>query len=935
MIYKILNGWRISFFFNLTTFIVQQLGLYYILCDYNKFILLLCVFDIYIFIHFCFNNSQSFAAVKGGTCWLLYVYSISLKVIFMYFFAFNDSVFSEDTKKDYYNKCIIFMLLSLSTLIYTALSVKSYKQLYPEEISISNEKIFHNNLILHVVIDLFDIFELLFTLVKLSYIIKNTNFWVKIIGGVLISFSLYLNAYSFPIISIVTEKNRKNLDLGDIYFCKKHAAVIGIILVDIPFMILRFYFLAFYFSNTHFQPLLIKNICFIPIKCINIKHCNIIFEKLRRDIDHSDDAYRGGTRNSIENGDTTGGRDGGGDGGRDGGRGGSRDGGRDGGRDGSRDGDRDGSRDGGKNGTKKGDGYSPIDSNNHMRSSNRHDKGGNDTPLARKNSILSLKGGVNNSIDVKSNSSVRNEAGDAGDAGGAGDTGEETDGGGNKKITYLKDPQLERESGEENERENGPENGPEKGREEGRENGMGKTSEEKVRKRKEKKENHHNNAITSLKKYFEVLVENKIANLRRINTNKNKVGKKYIMNKLMYTNVSNNERYHCYLDDSLKVSHLNQLRLMIPYITYCLGKIAMSIVIYFFYTKIDIHDIKLILTQSHTYFKLFTQNNIIFIVSFSIILGNTILSFFSSIFLSSHIEVFFFVFFIFVKCISDFLFLLLLVHNNVFEIFLKNLSQSYNYAPYFYLIFSVMPSFKIIRNIYIFLCSLSGRQFIGYIIRPLMTEQKKRKLPNFLNIKEYQNNISSRNTSYINDEFYLFNDKELNTKNYFKGDYKGFISIASLLIYINTKHMHGLCSLSTLMIGNNFIKNLRLNYNIRNNHLFLIIVNFFIRFSLLLFIYVHHKANSNSYRYVQYFYYGVGGIFFLDILLKCSYMVISHNLRLCSSYNLQIKSIYEDIYYNYKSRKLSSSKHYMDDLYQKYQMNHFYNSTIPLFSELA
>ncbi|SBT31522.1 conserved Plasmodium protein, unknown function [Plasmodium ovale wallikeri] len=788
MIYKILNGWRISFFFNLTTFIVQQLGLYYILCDYNKFILLLCVFDIYIFIHFCFNNSQSFAAVKGGTCWLLYVYSISLKVIFMYFFAFNDSVFSEDTKKDYYNKCIIFMLLSLSTLIYTALSVKSYKQLYPEEISISNEKIFHNNLILHVVIDLFDIFELLFTLVKLSYIIKNTNFWVKIIGGVLISFSLYLNAYSFPIISIVTEKNRKNLDLGDIYFCKKHAAVIGIILVDIPFMILRFYFLAFYFSNTHFQPLLIKNICFIPIKCINIKHCNIIFEKLRRDIDHSDDAYRGGTRNSIENGDTTGGRDGGGDGGRDGGRGGSRDGGRDGGRDGSRDGDRDGSRDGGKNGTKKGDGYSPIDSNNHMRSSNRHDKGGNDTPLARKNSILSLKGGVNNSIDVKSNSSVRNEAGDAGDAGdaggagGAGDTGEETDGGGNKKITYLKDPQLERESGEENERENGPENGPEKGREEGRENGMGKTSEEKVRKRKEKKENHHNNAITSLKKYFEVLVENKIANLRRINTNKNKVGKKYIMNKLMYTNVSNNERYHCYLDDSLKVSHLNQLR---------------------------------------------------------------------------------------------------------------------------------------------------------YIIRPLMTEQKKRKLPNFLNIKEYQNNISSRNTSYINDEFYLFNDKELNTKNYFKGDYKGFISIASLLIYINTKHMHGLCSLSTLMIGNNFIKNLRLNYNIRNNHLFLIIVNFFIRFSLLLFIYVHHKANSNSYRYVQYFYYGVGGIFFLDILLKCSYMVISHNLRLCSSYNLQIKSIYEDIYYNYKSRKLSSSKHYMDDLYQKYQMNHFYNSTIPLFSELA
>ncbi|GAB64933.1 hypothetical protein PCYB_041350, partial [Plasmodium cynomolgi strain B] len=598
MITKILNGWRISFFFNLMTFIVQQLGLYYILFEYNKFILLLCTFDIYIFIHFCFNNSQSFAAVKGGNCWILYVYSISFKVIFMYFFAFNENAYSEETNTDYYNKCVIFALLSLSTLIYTALSVKSYKQLYPDEMTITNEQIFHNNLILHVVIDLFDIFELLFTLVKLSYIVKNTNFWIKIIGGVLISFSLYLNAYSFPIISLVTEKNRKNLDLGDIYFCKKHAAVIGIILVDIPFMILRLYFLASYVSNVHFQPLLIKNVCFIPIKCLTIKHCNLIFERLRRNIDHTDNGGRVGHTLAITKHTNS------------------------------------------NNNTSKSDDGTLIPygsfGGNKPNVGNRSSGG-----VLKKRSIVSLSTmGCNNSLDIKSVQSMRNEVdvptGDAVTSR-------------KKKVTTVTDVKQDGEQI----------------------SGSG-----------------HTPISHNLCEYFEHLVENQVATFRKLNVKKNKIGKKFAMNKLMYTNVSNNERYHCYLDDSLKVSYLNQIRLIIPYVIYCLGKIAMSIVIYFFYTKINIHDLKIILTQSDMYFKLFEHNHIMFIVSFLIILGNSVISFLCSVFLSSIVEVLFFTLFIFVKCTSDFLFLLLLVYNNIFEIFLRNMNKSEKYAPYFYLLFA-------------------------------------------------------------------------------------------------------------------------------------------------------------------------------------------------------------------------------------------------------
>ncbi|SBT86461.1 conserved Plasmodium protein, unknown function [Plasmodium malariae] len=891
MIYKFLNGWRISFFFNLTTFIVQQLGLYYILFDYNKLILVLCVFDVYIFIHFCFNNSQSFASVKGGTCWLLYVYSISLKVIFMYFFAFNDDVYSEDTNRDYYNKCAIFALLSLSTLIYTALSVKSYKQLYPDEASISNEKIFHNNLILHVVIDLFDIFELLFTLVKLSYIIKNTNFWIKIIGGVLISFSLYLNAYSFPIISIVTEKNSKNLDLGDIYFCKKHAAVIGIILVDVPFMILRLYFLAFYFSNVHFQPLLIKNICFIPIKYITIKHCNFVFEKLRKNIDHSEDAaisagIRGGISSVINSGNNGGMNRG------------------------SIDGSFVGSnatRNGSNNDNNSSGGNSnnfPNENNNEcaksvnslvpysIRNGNQSNFM-NRSCIHKKKSFLSLNDILNNSIDLRSLYSLKNETEIV-----LHDGGNNIINGSNntkKKLTSTSNVKFE-----------------------------DSTNIVDI-------SNHYNGNKTYLREYFEIMLESQLLNHRKLNINKNKIGKKYIMNKLMYTNVSNNERYHCYLDDSLKVTYLNQIRLMIPYIIYCLGKIAMSIVIYFFYTHIDIHDLKIILTQRNMYFKLFEHNNIIFVVSFSIILGNSIISFFSSIFLSSFVEVVFFTVFIFVKCVSDFLFLFLLVHNKVFEICLKNMNQSEKYAPYFYLIFAVIPSFKIIKNIYIFLCSLSGRQFIGYIIRPLMNEKNNSKLPNFLNIKEYNNNIS-QNITYLNEEYNLFNNNELNSEKFnFKGDYKGFISIASLLIYINTKHMHGLSSLSILIIGNNFIKNLRLNYHLRNTHLLLISLTTFIRFSLLLFMYIHYKAITTSYQYVMYFYYAIISVFLVDALFKCFYMVISHNLRLITAYNLELKSIYEDIYFNNKWKK-ENAKYCLKHLYKKYQMNRFYYNNIPLFS---
>ncbi|KJP87347.1 hypothetical protein AK88_03027 [Plasmodium fragile] len=870
MITKILNGWRVSFFFNLTTFIVQQLGLYYILFEYNKLILLLCTFDIYIFIHFCFNNSQSFAAVKGGNCWILYVYSISFKVIFMYFFAFNENAYSEETNTDYYNKCVIFALLSLSTLIYTALSVKSYKQLYPDEMTITNEHIFHNNLMLHVVIDLFDIFELLFTLVKLSYIVKNTNFWIKIIGGVLISFSLYLNAYSFPIISLVTEKNRKNLDLGDIYFCKKHAAVVGIILVDIPFMILRFYFLASYVSNVHFQPLLIKNVCFIPIKCLTIKHCNLIFERLRRNIDHTDNGGRVGhtvaiTKHSNSNNNTN----------------------------------------------KSDDGtlipYGSL-GGNKPNLVNRPSGG-----VLKKRSIVSLSTmGCNNSLDIKSVQSMRNEA-DAppGEAAACR----------KKKVTTVADAKQDGEQ-------------------------ISGTT--------------HAPIYQNLCEYFEHLVENQVSAFRKLNIRKNKIGKKFTMNKLMYTNVSNNERYHCYLDDSLKVSYLNQIRLIIPYITYCLGKIAMSIVIYFFYTKIDIHNLKIILTQSDMYYKLFEHNNIIFTVSFLIILGNSVISLLCSVFLSSILEVLIFTLFIFVKCSSDFLFLLLLVYNNIFEIFLRNLSTSEKYAPYFYLLFAVIPSFKIIRNIYVFLCSLSGRQFIGYIIRPFMNETNKSKLPPFLSINggaaaitgvgaeaisggvtttldgKVTNGVGSSSSTRAlqTDEFNLFNNQESSQKNNFKGDYKGFISIASLLIYINTKHMHGLSSLSILMLGNNFIKNLRLNYNLKNNHLLLIVLTLLTRFLLLLFIWMHHKSKILTDECVRMFYCGVAFIFILDLIFKTGYLIVSHNIRVCAAYSLHLKSMYEDVYYNSRA-KGDVHNSYLRDLYGKYQMNHFYVRTVPLFSELV
>ncbi|SCL98024.1 conserved Plasmodium protein, unknown function [Plasmodium chabaudi chabaudi] len=866
MIPKILDDWRISFFFNLTTFIIQQIWLYYILFHYNKFILLLCVFDIYIFIQLCFNNSQAFAAIKGGTCWLLYVYSISIKVIFMYFFAFNDNDILENTTTDYYNKSIIFILLSLSTLIYTALSVKSYKQLYPDENTISNEKIFHKDLILHVVIDLFDIFELLFTLFRLPHIIENTNFWIKIIGGVLISFSVYLNGYSFPIISIVAEKNSKNLDLGDIYFCKKHAAVIGIILIDIPFMILRFYLLVFYFSNIHFQPLLIKNICFIPIKCITIKRCNIIFKKLRKDIDYSDINSKTSTRISVVN-DTVSSVN-----------------------NASTNINRTSLKSiPNNNGTELENISDNEASMGNMMSRNSKSIYLNNLAHRKKNSIMPMNDIIKNGmIDIKNGQ----------------DGSILVDNTNNSRINGSRAINFDEEEGQ------------------------GKKINKKIN---FDDFNNDDNGISNLKESFEKIVENSILDIQNIN--KNTIRKKYIMNKLMHVNTSNNEKHHCYLDANLKVSYPNQLRLMIPYIIYCLGKIAMSLVIYFFYTKIDIYSLKLMLTSNNIYSQLFENNNIIFLVALSIILGNSIISFFSFIFISSFFEVVFFVLFIFVKCFSDFLFLLLLAYTSIFEIFLRNINQSDKYAPFFFLCFAVIPSFKIVRNIYIFLCSLSGRQFIGYIIRPFTNDERKNKLQNFLNIREYHN-ISQNITTYLNSELNFFNNNEIDSKKKFKGDYKGFISIASLLIYINTKYMHGLCSVSTLMIGNNFIKNLRLNYNIRNAHFLLILSDFLIRFSLLLFIYIHYKVNIISYKHTQYFYYGITAIFSLDIFLKYFYMVLSHNYRISTMQKLELKSIYEDIYYNTKTKK-ENSQNILKNLYNKYQTNTFYYHNIPLFSEFA
>ncbi|VWU51224.1 conserved membrane protein, unknown function [Hepatocystis sp. ex Piliocolobus tephrosceles] len=900
MTLKYLDGWRISFILNLTVFLTQQVGLYYILFNYNKFILLLCIFDFYIFVHLCLNNVQWFAAVKGGTCWLLYMYSISLKVIFMYFFSFDDNSIFEYRSIDYYYKCIVFFLLSLSTVVYTTLSVQSYKQLYPDNVSIFDENIFHNDLMLHVVIDLFDIFELLFTFVKLSYIFKETKFWIKTIVGVFISSSLYLNAYSFPIISIITEKKKKKkLDLGDIYFCKKHAAVIGIILIDVPFMLLRLYLLTFHFSNIQLHPLLIKNICFIPINCMNIKYCNMAFEKLKKSvINTTEEGYNSDRSNYLF---------------------------------------RNGNKANYKqkyrhNMDKLKNEYTNKNENNNVpnpyHTIQNKNMSGNTNRLStssklffhhiKSNFLKNYKktnvGKNNNEYDVKPFKTV-----------------------GTIDITktYNKSNKTNLLTHQKN-----------------------ATTFTTVNNIHNINDIPSNNSKKSnfLSGLFNNIFNENMFTFRQIN--KNKIKLKYIINKLMYTNITNIEGYHIYLDDHLKVSHLNQICLMLPYIIYCIGKITISIVIYFFYKKFDIYNIKTILTQYNDYTTFFNKTNIIIIVTIFIILLNSIICFFSSILLCSFVEILFFVLFIFIKCFCDFLILFLLVSNHIFETFLQIFNLSDFYVSYFFLAFALLPSIEMIKYTYVFLCASSGRQFIGYIIKPFMNKKQKRKMNIFFKIKKYNNDddiyeIKIRNnnidqtfyntsTNYLNKEFDFLKNVQYDQMDTVKRDYKGFISIAALLIYINTKNMHGVCSLSTLMIGNNFIKNIRVDNNLKNNHILSIIINFMCKFFLLLFIYMHYKSNDNLPHLELYFYCLVISTFLLDTFFKYCYMIKSHILRLNATKYEELKSIYYDNSY-YQKKKHNNIYMYnrintylntymtstfespsLDNLYEKYQINHVY-----------
>ncbi|PHJ19854.1 transmembrane protein, partial [Cystoisospora suis] len=64
-------------------------------------------------------------------------------------------------------------------------------------------------------------------------------------------------------------------DTGDIFMCRKHAALVGICVVDLPLAAIRLFTWAYYPTFEGFSPFLFKNICFIPIQFSRIRHVSL------------------------------------------------------------------------------------------------------------------------------------------------------------------------------------------------------------------------------------------------------------------------------------------------------------------------------------------------------------------------------------------------------------------------------------------------------------------------------------------------------------------------------------------------------------------------------------------------------------------------------------------------------------------------------------
>ncbi|KAJ1612601.1 transmembrane domain-containing protein [Cryptosporidium canis] len=266
-----------SLAFAASLFTVQAVIMYLWMYQNTLLFLMFLIGDIPLLMNFLLRRHESNSAISGGLQWFWYSLILTLKIVFLVWHkAFDNSPDSSLIDRLPYTvlpSSIIPTILFITPAIYILLSFRAAPQLYGSPIYVlSTESLLHSDLVTHVLLDLIDILvQMQHEQYPASLLIHST--WIYMYSGIVLTLVLFFHGLSFP--TSGGEPTISQRQGGDVYIVRKHAALVGIFLVDIPLLILRIYIWLHFPVFPGFNPWIMKNILFIPLQIVRLNQCRL------------------------------------------------------------------------------------------------------------------------------------------------------------------------------------------------------------------------------------------------------------------------------------------------------------------------------------------------------------------------------------------------------------------------------------------------------------------------------------------------------------------------------------------------------------------------------------------------------------------------------------------------------------------------------------
>lgn len=246
-------------------FVLQQVGLFYFIAQYSLSWLFLCAADVVLLLLLLQSHSSDYAATEGGTCWVVYCWTLSTKYLLFFFGVYagggpQPGVLLEGPTAGVLE---VGLLFSLSAGIYAFLAFRAAGVLFGGLSSFSFEALLHTDAATHVAFDLLDGVAAFYAFALLPRLVQQQNPWLHALAGVLVPVSVFLHGYSFPTVggtgggtaaaaaAASAPAARRDLhSSSEVHTMRKHAAIVGVFFVDLPLLSLRLFVWAYYPSYT-------------------------------------------------------------------------------------------------------------------------------------------------------------------------------------------------------------------------------------------------------------------------------------------------------------------------------------------------------------------------------------------------------------------------------------------------------------------------------------------------------------------------------------------------------------------------------------------------------------------------------------------------------------------------------------------------------------